>query len=114
MTLEQSPLWPQLATTLADALRDAQHLDLAFSALRQQGKAQFGAIFRADAGFETRAERFVPYVNELMLAIDALREQPQWQQPLATEMKRLHLLLQTMARTNEETRLVNNQPADHT
>ena len=114
MTLEQSPLWPQMATTLSDALRQAQHLDLALSALRQQGKAQFQAIFRADAGFETHAERFVPYVNELMLTIDALREQTQWQQPLANEMKRLHLLLQTMARTNEETGLADPQAADHT
>lgn len=113
MTLDQSPLWPQLAATLNQALTDAQHLDLALTTLRADGRAQFRAIFRDDAGFETSADRFVPYVNELMLSIDALRDEPQWQQPLAQEVKKLHLLLQTIARTSVETGLYENQPMDH-
>lgn len=105
MTLDQSPIWPQLAATLEQTLLDAQRLDAALVALRAQGRAQFSAIFRADAGFETRSDRFVPYVQELMLTLDALRDRSDWDLPLAIEVKKLGLLMRTMSRTAAETGL---------
>ncbi|MBP7546419.1 MAG: hypothetical protein KA754_00545, partial [Corallincola sp.] len=99
------PIWPQLAATLEQTLLDAQRLDAALVALRAQGRAQFSAIFRADAGFETRSDRFVPYVQELMLTLDALRDRSDWDLPLAIEVKKLGLLMRTMSRTAAETGL---------
>ncbi|WP_100656209.1 hypothetical protein [Alteromonas flava] len=92
-------LHQQLNDNLQLIYRKAIDADAAIDSLQQQGKGKFTQIFAADAGFETQAKRFTPYVQELTQRIEALKtiDESELSQALPAVVKQMELMFSTLA-----------------
>ncbi|QSX33326.1 prephenate dehydrogenase [Shewanella avicenniae] len=94
---------PQLMTNLQTAYRQAVDADAKLDQLQQAGHAKFSKIFTVEQGFNTQSTRFLPYVKELAEAVAKL-EQAEDQALLESIVKRLGLILMTLAQFKEQSR----------
>ena len=92
-------IFNQLSDNLQLIYRKAIDADKAIDQLQSQGKGKFATIFGDNSSFETRAKRFSPYVKELALEIDALKEAPEQQftQAIPGLIKKIELMFATLA-----------------
>lgn len=93
----------QLKTNLQTAYRQAVDADAKLDQLQQAGHGKFAKIFGDEQGFNTASTRFLPYVKELAEAVTQL-EQQQDQVLLESVVKRLALLLTTLAQFKQQSR----------
>ncbi len=91
----------QYRQSLQAAYRQAVDADALLDGLQQDGKGKFSAIFRDDAGFETQANRFVPYVQELADALSRFEAEPN-PEALPHMVQQLELLLTTLAQLRQQ------------
>ena len=64
----------QLQETMQTLYRKAVDADQALDALQRDKKGKFSAVFASDSGFTTSAKRFVPYVEEIALDWQAMKD----------------------------------------
>ncbi|GAA5191506.1 prephenate dehydrogenase [Ferrimonas gelatinilytica] len=85
----------QYRSSLQTAYRQAVDADSLLEQLQSEGQGKFATIFRDDAGFQSRANRFTPYVQELAERLQAFEQQPD-PEALPKMVKQLELLLTTL------------------
>lgn len=92
-------LHQQLNDNLQLIFRKAIDADAAIDNLQQQGKGKFTQIFSSEAGFETNAKRFGPYVEELTINIEQLKQMDENElgQSLPVVIKKMELMFATLA-----------------
>ncbi len=93
----------QYRSSLQTAYRQAVDADTLLEQLQKEGQGKFAAIFREDAGFRSRANRFTPYVQELAEQLQSFEQQPD-PEALPTMVRQLELLLSTLAQLRAQLR----------
>lgn len=79
--------------------RKAIDADSALDNLQRSGKAKFSVIFTEDIGFNSRSNRFGPYVDELAKDVTMLQvDNAGIKDDLATVVKKMELLLLTLGK----------------
>ncbi|MBY6187683.1 hypothetical protein KUV89_13765 [Marinobacter hydrocarbonoclasticus] len=91
----------QYRQSLQVAYRQSVDADALLDGLQQDGKGKFNAIFREDAGFQTQANRFGPYVQELADSLSQFEAAPN-AEALPQMVKQLELLLTTLAQLRQQ------------
>ncbi|ADN74702.1 conserved hypothetical protein [Ferrimonas balearica DSM 9799] len=91
----------QYRQSLQVAYRQSVDADALLDSLQQDGKGQFNAIFRDDAGFTTQASRFVPYVQELAEGLSQFEAEPN-AEALPQMVQQLELVLSTLAQLRQQ------------
>lgn len=88
-----------IQATLKDIYRKALDADKTLDALQQANQGKFVSVFAQDAGFATRAKRFLPYVEELSTQFQELQAASEEQQKnlLPDFVSKLELILKTLA-----------------
>ncbi|AUC87276.1 hypothetical protein GTW09_10200 [Alteromonas hispanica] len=88
----------QLQETMQTLYRKAVDADKALDELQRDQKGKFSAVFAADSGFSTSAKRFVPYVEEIALDWQAMKDmdEEQTKAALAPLVKKIELALLTI------------------
>lgn len=92
-------IFSQLNTNLQSIYRKAIDADKAIDQLQAQGKGKFATIFGDHSGFKARAKRFSPYVQELALEIESLKNMTEAEatEALPLIVKKIELLFSTLA-----------------
>lgn len=87
-----------IQATLKDIYRKAIDADANLTALQQQNKGNFNAIFNADSGFKANSKRFLPYVEELTTEFETLQalNDDALKQRLPSFIAQLELILTTL------------------
>ena len=88
----------QLQETMQTLYRKAVDADQALDALQRDKKGKFSAVFASDSGFTTSSKRFVPYVEEIALDWQAMKDmnEEQTKAALAPLVKKIELALITV------------------
>lgn len=93
----------QIRNSLQTAYRQGIDADAVLDQLQKDGQGKFATIFNAESGFTSNSNRFGPYVKEL--GQDLLEfEQQQDKQQLAALVKKLELVLTTLAQFRSQVR----------
>jgi len=89
----------QLQETIQTLYRKSVDADNALKLLQQDKKGKFAAVFAEDSGFITSAKRFGPYVEEIALDWQALKEMndDDAKRALPALIKKIELALSTIA-----------------
>lgn len=93
----------QLQDTIQTLYRKAVDADQALERLQQDQKGKFAAVFAADSPFTTSAKRFGPYVEEIALDWQAIKEMSDDEAKAALPplIKKIELALVTLAQFQE-------------
>lgn len=86
----------QLIDNISIILKKSLTADATLSDLREQKKAGFNAVFTKDAGFESSANTFQPYVQEIADDLLAWQESKD-QQVLIKLVKKIEQLFNILA-----------------
>jgi hypothetical protein len=87
----------QIKENLQIAYRQAIDSDARLDELRKAGHGKFVAIFTEDQGFTESSNRFLPYVQELVIEFDKMQNSTHVaQETLEAFVKKLATLLQTL------------------
>lgn len=97
-----------LEENLKDLYRKAIDADEKINQLKKQGQGKFEAIFNKQQGFNTSANKFMPYLEEVAESILVIKQSDtsveQQKEQLEVVVKQLHLLHLTIANFNEATK----------
>lgn len=85
----------QLIDNISIILKKSLAADATLSALREEKKAGFAAIFKADAGFNCSANTFQPYVEEIADDLMAWQKTPE-QSKLVSLVKKIEQLFKVL------------------
>jgi hypothetical protein len=87
-----------IQTTLQDIYRKAVDADANLDALKKQQQGNFQSIFAKGSGFSTEAKRFLPYVEELSLEWNTLKDESEesLKASLPNFIAKLELILKTL------------------
>ncbi|MGM0907421.1 MAG: hypothetical protein ACQEVQ_12885 [Pseudomonadota bacterium] len=66
--------------------------------LRQQGKAKFQGVFAEQTVFESKGNRFQPYLNEIVANFEKWQQDKENEQQLQLLVQQLQLMTETLAR----------------
>ena len=90
-----------LEQNLKELYRKAIDADSHINELKKQGHGKFEAVFKDDKLFTTKADKFMPYLEETAEQILELKSkdlsEPANQEQLETVVKKLHLLHTTLS-----------------
>ncbi|WP_406664498.1 hypothetical protein [Gallaecimonas sp. GXIMD1310] len=95
---QRQSLIDHLRASLKTAYQQALDADRQLDALASENLAQFDAVLKPGQGFDTEANRFKPYVEELAQQLLTLEKEDDIAPALAEVTKQLQLLLHTLAR----------------
>lgn len=89
----------QLQDTIQTLYRKSIDADHSLDRLQQDQKGKFAAIFPAEAGFDTEAKRFGPYVEEVTRDWQALKDMndDEAKAALPPLVKKIEMMLTTLA-----------------
>lgn len=88
-----------IQTTLQDIYRKALDADKKLDDLQRQQQGKFAAIFDEQSGFDVKAKRFIPYVEELSQNWQTLSALPEdtLKSQLPEFVNKLQIMLKTLA-----------------
>ena len=89
----------QLQDTIQALYRKAVDADQALDRLQKDSQGKFAAVFAADSPFTTQAKRFGPYVEEIALDWQALKDmtEEEAKAALPSLIKKIELALTTVS-----------------
>tara|TARA_B100000700_G_scaffold83753_1_gene94293 strand:- start:687 stop:1007 length:321 start_codon:yes stop_codon:yes gene_type:complete len=91
----------QLQEHLRVLYRQVVDADQYLDDLREQGKAKFDSIFIEQTAFETKGNRFQPYLQEVTKNVEAWQLERDNEALLKTIVEQLQLLTETLARLKQ-------------
>ncbi|TKB51356.1 prephenate dehydrogenase [Ferrimonas sediminicola] len=90
----------QFKATFQQAYRQVVDADAQLEQLRHDGHGKFDAVFPEGQGFTTKANKFMPYLEEVVGEFDRFEAAPSADK-LPSLVQKLELLLSTLARFRE-------------
>ncbi|WP_417345169.1 prephenate dehydrogenase [Ferrimonas sp.] len=90
----------QFKATFQQAYRQVVDADAMLEQLRQEGHGKFESVFPEGQGFTTRANRFMPYLEEVVGEFDQFEAAPSAEK-LPSLVQKLELLLSTLTQFRE-------------
>lgn len=99
MSVEQ--LIEQLQTHLKAMYQRAIDADTKLDHLKKNDQGKFKTLFKEDSGFETNSNRFMPYIEEIALRLESLKNEKE----SYIELKKVAELMALLGQTLENFRL---------
>ncbi|MGM0526301.1 primosomal replication protein PriC [Idiomarina seosinensis] len=101
MSEEMTQIEDKLQQHLQVIYRQVVDADAYLDNLREQGKAQFQDVFADNKIFDTRSNRFQPYLKEITENVEKWQQQPDDKELLQTIVQQLQLMTETLARLKQ-------------